>query len=581
METSTNTEKNAKRRKAMKIGGIAVAAAVLVMIISSVVILARRSDDTILSGVRIEKVSVGGLTREQAVEKVREKVTFEDNDTTLQVVTDGQTDTVKVNELIDGYDYEKAAEAAFQIGRGGNKVTNALKAIGVAIGKENIALEYKTDEVMIAQFVDTLQAKIESPVVQNQYSIEKNKLKFVNGTKGFAVDKQKLLDDIIAALKAKTDESTVQTAMVEVIPDAYDVEKIYAEIHREAKNAGIETVDGVVRIEKAQTGYDFDKTALTRLLEENRDNTEPYYLDLTVVEPKIKSVDESSLFRDTLSSFTSRIKDSDANRLNNVRRAAQSINGVVLNPGEVFSYNNTLGPVTAANGYKSANVYSAGKIEKGIGGGVCQVSSALYSALLQADMEILTRYNHSLIVSYVPYGQDATVSSGSIDLRFRNNTNAPMKIVASMDNSGVYVTLRGINAHPNRKITIENVTVETIPVQTTVKEDAGLAAGQVKVEQKGMTGYVVDTYKNIYENGSFVKREYVSRSRYKMLERIEVHGTAPVQAEPAQAAPITPAEEAVQPTEAPVQTPQVQPEETTPPEETGDAETTETENTVA
>lgn len=578
METSANTEKNTKRLKAMKIGGIAVAAAVLVLLISSIAILARRSDDTILSGVRIENIGVGGLTREQAVEKVQTNIVFEDNDTMLQVVTDGQTDNVKVNELIDGYDYEKAAEEAFQIGRGGNRIKNALKAIGVAIGKENIALEYKTDDVMIAQFVDTLQAKIESPVVQNQYSLEKNKLKFVNGTKGFAVDKQKLLDDIAAVLKTKTDEPTVQTAMVEVVPEAYDVEKIYAEIHREAKNAGIETVDGVVRIEQAQNGYDFDKTALTQLLEENRDNTEPYYLELTVTEPTIKKVDDSTLFRDTLSSFTSRIKDSDANRLNNVRRAAQSINGVVLNPGEVFSYNNTLGPVTAANGYKSANVYSGGKIEKGIGGGVCQVSSALYSALLQADMEILTRYNHSLIVSYVPYGQDATVSSGSIDLRFRNNTNAPMKIVASMDNSGVYVTLRGINAHPNRKITIENVTIETIPVQTTVKEDAGLATGQVKVEQKGMTGYVVDTYKNIYENGSFVKREYVSRSRYKMLERIEVHGTAPVQAEPVQAAP---AEVTVQPTEAPVQTPQAQPEEPAPAEEASGAETVETENIAA
>ena len=305
------------------------------------------------------------------------------------------------------------------------------------------------------------------------------------------------------------------------------------------------SVDGVTRIEKASDGYDLDKDALKQLLEANRDNSEPYYLNLVVIEPQIKKVDDSSLFGDTLSTFTSKIRDSDSNRLNNVRKAAQSINGVVLNPGELFSYNDTLGPVTAAAGYKSANVYSSGKIEKGIGGGVCQVSSALYSALLMADMDIVTRYNHSLIVGYVPYGQDATVSSGDIDLRFRNNTNAPMKIVASMDNRGVYITLLGNNPQPGRKISIENVTIETIPVKTTTKDDPGLPEGKVQVEQKGMTGYVIDTYKNIYVNGTFVKREYVARSHYKMLERIELRGTTPVAPTPA-AEPVQPQEPAEQ-----------------------------------
>lgn len=556
-ETSINQEQRASEKQilAIKIAVISVAVIILFMLTSSIVILAQRSDDTILKGVSIEQIHVGGKTKDEAVALLKESIVFDMGDKTLEVKSNDQTDTVTVKELIEGYDYEAAVEKAFQVGREGNWLTRAMKAIGTAVAKEKIVLEYRADEVMITQFVDELQKKVDSPVVQNQYSIENNKLKFVNGTKGYAVDKNKLLNDIGAQLKVKSENAVVETMITEVFPDAYDVDKIYSEIHREPQNARIETVDGVTRIEKASNGYDFDKTALKQLLDANTDNTEPYYLELVVMEPEIKKADESSLFKDTLSTFTSKIRDSDSNRLNNVRRAAQSINGVVLNPGELFSYNDTLGPVTAAAGYKAANVYSSGKIEKGIGGGVCQVSSALYSALLMADMDIVTRYNHSLIVGYVPYGQDATVSSGDIDLRFRNNTNAPMKIVASMDNSGVYITLLGNNPQPGRKITIENVTIETIPVKTTIKEDASLPAGKIQVDQKGMTGYIIDTYKNIYVNGTHVKREYVSRSHYKMLERIELHGTTPVASpEPTK----EPAQPPVSQTQQPVEQPPVQ-----------------------
>lgn len=545
-----------KQIMAIRVGVIAATVLLLLVITSMTVILARRPDDAILHGVKIEQIDVSGKTREEAIATLQENLVFDLGDKTLNVTCEDRTETITVSEFVDGYDYEGAVNKAFEVGRDGNWFTNATKAIAVALGGEEISIDYLVDEVMVTQFVDELQKNVESLVVQNQYTIENNKLKFVNGKKGYAIDKQKLADDIQMQLKSKSEYTAVETSISEVFPDPYDVEKIYNEIHREPKDARIETVDGVTRIEKASNGYDLDKNALQELLDANSDNTQPYYLDLTVIEPQVKQVDESSLFGDTLSTFTSKIRDNDSNRLNNVRKAAESINGVILNPGELFSYNDTLGPVTAEAGYKSANVYSSGKIEKGIGGGVCQVSSALYSALLLADMDIVTRYNHSLIVSYVPYGQDATVSSGDIDLRFRNNTNAPMKIVASMDKNGVYITLRGDNPQPGKKITIENITVETIPIQTTVKEEPSLPAGKVKVDQNGMTGYVIDTYKNIYIDGALAEREYVSRSRYKMLERVELHGaagTAQPTPEPTQA----PVQQTQQPTvQQPVQTPE-------------------------
>lgn len=130
-------------------------------------------------------------------------------------------------------------------------------------------------------------------------------------------------------------------------------------------------------------------------------------------------------------------------RATNVRLAAEACNGVVLAPGETFSYNETLGERTEERGYKSAVQYAAGQITEGIGGGICQVSSTLYCAALYADLEITNRVNHSRRVEYVPCGMDAAVSWGTLDFCFRNNTEYPIKIEAEYKDDTVFIRLLG------------------------------------------------------------------------------------------------------------------------------------------
>ena len=262
-------------------------------------------------------------------------------------------------------------------------------------------------------------------------------------------------------------------------------------------------------------------------LDENRTNPEKYEFALEVVPPQNTVADTSGLFTETLATYTSKITDSNADRLSNVKLAAQKINGVVLNPDEIFAYLSHVEPITKAGGYKVANVYANGKVTQDVGGGVCQVSSALYSAVLYADLEVTKRYAHSLTVAYVPMGMDATVASGEIDFRFKNNTNEPIKIVTNFTNSGITATILGKKVDPSLKIEIENHTVQTLYPQEEITEDPSLPQGERVVDYGGKNGYVVQTYKKYIRNGMVEKTEHVGKSTYKSRARTVRVGTGP------------------------------------------------------
>lgn len=150
------------------------------------------------------------------------------------------------------------------------------------------------------------------------------------------------------------------------------------------------------------------------------------------------------LFRDVLGEAKTPYKGADSNNRNtNLALACQAINGVVLMPGETFSYNNTLGERTAAKGYKPAPSYEAGLTVDTLGGGICQVSSTLYYSTLFADLEIVRRYNHGYVSDYIDPGMDATVTWGGADFKFKNNTAYPIRIEAWRADGFVNVKIYG------------------------------------------------------------------------------------------------------------------------------------------
>ena len=186
-------------------------------------------------------------------------------------------------------------------------------------------------------------------------------------------------------------------------------------------------------------------------------------------------------------------------------------------PGDTFSYNGTIGNPSLANGYKVASVFENGKTTQGVGGGVCQVSSTLYCAVLYADLSVVERHNHSLTVGYVPNGQDATVAYGSLDFKFKNNTEYPIKINSVVNGRKLSISIIGAKYSPERKIEITNKTVSTIVPTETEIPDPSLPVGTRKISATGKKGYVVDTYKTVYENGVKKSTNKITRSTYKMV----------------------------------------------------------------
>jgi vancomycin resistance protein YoaR len=212
-------------------------------------------------------------------------------------------------------------------------------------------------------------------------------------------------------------------------------------------------------------------------------------------------------------------------RANNIVTATRSINGTLLMPGETFSFNGTVGERTEARGYQQAPVIIGNKVDSGLGGGICQVSSTLYNACLLGNLKIAERTHHTFPSSYVPKGQDATVDYGNIDFKFTNSYQYPLYIVGT--SGGGYVTF---SIYSDKSLTattcrITNEIYETIQPTTTYIDDATLLAGTTVTETPAHIGYRVKVYKTVYKNGVQLSSETITNDTYKVVNGVIKRGT--------------------------------------------------------
>jgi Uncharacterized vancomycin resistance protein len=213
--------------------------------------------------------------------------------------------------------------------------------------------------------------------------------------------------------------------------------------------------------------------------------------------------------------FTTNFATSAEGRAYNVTSTAKALNDWVLEPGEVFSYGDVVKKTEEEYGYKEAPVISNGKLVPGIGGGICQVSSTLYNAILRiSGIDIVERRNHSLPVAYLPKGQDATFASGAIDFRFRNSTGKKLIIRTVVEDRKLTVKLFGTMPE-NIRYDIESNVVKTVQPAVQKVTDKSLANGKQVVVQNGSLGYVVDTYRTLIKDGKSVSREKISHDTYR------------------------------------------------------------------
>lgn len=242
-----------------------------------------------------------------------------------------------------------------------------------------------------------------------------------------------------------------------------------------------------------------------------------------------------------IGSYTTSYASSGSNRSQNVDNGAKLINGSLILPGETFSVYDTISPFTEDNGYTEAGSYVSGKVVDSIAGGICQVSTTLYNAVLKSELEVIERHPHSMSVSYVPLSQDAAIAESSgKDFKFKNNTDAPIYIEGYTLNKNITFSIWGHETRPNnRTIEFQSVTLETIqPGSDIITYLPEQPKSYEHVTQSAHVGYRAELYKIVYIDGVEQSKDLVNTSYYAATPRYVEKGSKEPPAPPEPPKPI-------------------------------------------
>lgn len=244
------------------------------------------------------------------------------------------------------------------------------------------------------------------------------------------------------------------------------------------------------------------------------------------------SKEELSKIKDNLGGFSTDFSSSAAGRAANVKNACSLINGSVIYPGEQFSVYEAISPITTDNGYQIAGAYENGQVVDSVGGGVCQVATTLYNAVIRAELEIVQRYNHSMIVSYVKPSDDAAIAGTYKDLKFKNNLDNPVYIEGYCSGGVITFNVYGVETRPaNREISFRSETLSEEDPVTQFNFDAGQPIGYFNTEQSAHKGVTARLWKTVTVDGTVQSDEVFNNSKYKSSPKIVTVGTAGASAE--------------------------------------------------
>lgn len=495
---------------------------VLAVIFSFVFSLININNKNIISGVSIEGIDVSGLSKEETKEKL-EKLYKEKLEKEISVKYEDFESEINPVLLETTYKIDEAVEKALSVGRDSNILANNYSILFTMIGKKNIKVDLTINEEVTLETLKDMESKLPGAIVESSYYQEddKDELVITKGTAGIKIDTEKMISEIKNILN-NIDETKnfIEIPVVNKEPDPIDIDKIHEEVYKEEKDAYY-TKDPFT-IYPEVYGVDFDIDEAKELLKEDKDE---YIIKLKITKPKI-TVEQfgEEAFPDRLAIFSTNYNAGDVNRTTNLRLACQKINGKVVMPGDIFSYNATLGERTVAAGYKDAKIFSAGEVVDGLGGGICQISSTLYNAVVMSNLEIVERRNHQFVTSYLPAGKDATVVYGITDFKFKNTRKYPIKLKAGIQGGVATISVYGMKEDEEYDITLETRTVGTLAFSTKYVEDDSLEEGKEVVKQKGANGIQTETYKVMSQNGKVVSRSLLSKDTYTPMQKIILKG---------------------------------------------------------
>lgn len=395
--------------------------------------------DTVVKGVTVDGVDIGGMSRaeaENAVEKHEKKLA----DTEVSLTCGDKEKKVPLSDL--GYSHEDVkgvVDQAYEMGKTGN-----------------VFRRYKVIREGLARSSDT-----ELPVKK---TLDRSRFKkFINSDSSDFV--------------------------------------------RKAQNATITVKDGTPVVTGGQTGMkvqvDENAQGIESYLNKKWDGSSfTYELKTEKDRPKYSAEDLKKV-KDVLGTFTTDFSTSPYNRCVNIENACSKINGSIVYPGETFSVMDHIAPLSADNGYLEAGSYSQGEVIQSYGGGVCQVSTTLYNAVLASELEIVERHNHQMTVHYVDLSYDAAVSdTGNQDFKFRNNLDLPVYLSGVINGKTITFTVYGAETRPaDRKVEFYNEQTDEIEPPVKKVKTPDLKKGETEVLQQGTTGYRAKLYKKVTENG--------------------------------------------------------------------------------
>ena len=499
---------------------------IMLLVISVIFSLININNENILNNVSIMGIDVSNMSQEKAKEAVSEVINAKLEEELVLKKDDYET-SMNASQISAQFDIETAVNEAFNIGRDGNIITNNYGILSTMIFGKNIECSFNYNEESLDKKIADIEAKLPGAVVQSSYYIEDENLIIVKGTKGLAIKEEELKTDIlnkIKNVKQKYDITLIPTEEVE--PNDINLEKIRSEIYKEPQDAYVSTNPTTVHTHVNGVDFAISMEEAEKIISENK---EEYIIPLKITVPDKTLADlGEEAFPDELATYTTRYDPTNKNRSNNLEISAKKINGTIIMPGEIFSYNQTVGKRTIAEGYKEAGAYAGGKVVQDVGGGICQTSSTLYNAALLANLEIVDRSNHQFLTSYVPAGRDATVAWGSIDFQFKNTREYPIKIEASVKNGVCTMSIYGIKEETEYEVVIQPVVLSYIPYTTKYEDDSTLEEGKEVVEQSGYTGCTSETYRILKLNGEVISKTLLSKDTYDPMTRIVRRGTKTV-----------------------------------------------------
>ena len=478
------------------------------------------TNEKINNGVFIQKINVSNLDCNEAKEKI------EDIIKNKKIILKYQelAETIYLDEINIQYDIDNAIIGAYSVGRKNNIFKNNYEILKAKIFGDNINIGITYNEEELKEKIDNISSKLPDAVQEYSYCIDDNNLIITNGKEGITVNKKILLNEINKKIIDFSENSfEINIPVINKKPDKIDINKIHSEIYKEAQDAYI--TNNPTTVHPNVNGIDFDISIeeAKKIVEENKEEyTIP--LKITIANKTVNDLGEEA-FPDILGSFSTRYDASNKNRSNNISLASNKINGTVIMPGEVFSYNQIVGKRTIEAGYKEAGAYSGGKVVQEVGGGICQVSSTLYNAVLYANLDVVERSNHYFQTSYVDIGRDATVSWGTVDFKFKNNRKYPVKIFAEAKNGVNKISIKGIAEEKEYEVVIKSTTTSIIEKKTIYQEDENLEDGKEEIIQDGHDGATSKTYKILKWNGAEISSELISSDSYHALSKIINKGT--------------------------------------------------------